>query len=411
MLLKQISTTLSVNSIEVQEYRQSVTAVQGLSDETVAKLSSYLDFIPSGTGGHLIRAKSHVGIVRLRDDLILNVLPKVKMENLLAMLNYVYGVPFVWEEEAPLQECRWLIKFLIRIFIDRVQRLYYHSFRRSYLMIEENRSSIKGKILVKENLNANRFHPEKTFCQFEDFTADILVNRIIKYTIFLLFNLDDGQFRNELRYIYALFHEVSLTNISVEDVDSVKYTRLDEAYKPVHMLCRLFIRHVFVSHKIGDQKMFCFLIDMNSLFEEFVRKILQMFSLNYRVRGHPKEKYLDQTNLVRIIPDIRLVEKSTDKMMSVADCKYKRLKKIEDDNEKAQIINSDVYQILAYMTGYRLNKGILIYPKDEIEQETEINVVFDGIAGKVFIRQIDLNQIQEPYLKAFAGKMESIVLT
>ena len=410
MLLKQISTMLSANSIEIREYRQSVAVIQGLTDETIAKLSNYLDFIPSGIGGHFVRARSYVGIVRLRDNLVVNVLPKIKMENLLMMLNYVYDVPFVWEEEASLQECQWLIKFLIRIFIDRVQRLYYRNFRRSYWLVEENRPSIRGKILVKENLNANRFHPERIFCQFDDFTPDILINRIIKYAIFLLFSLDDGQFRNELRYIYALFNEVSLVGISVEDVDSVIYTRLDEAYQPIHMLCRLFIRHVFVSHKIGDQRMFCFLIDMNSLFEEFVRKVLQKFTLNYRVKGHPNGKYLDQSNLVKIIPDVRFLQQKTEDMLSVADCKYKRLNKIEDDNENAQIINSDVYQILAYMVGYQLTKGILIYPKDEIEHETEIDVLFEGIIRKIFIKQIDLNQIQEQYLRAFARQVEDIVL-
>jgi 5-methylcytosine-specific restriction endonuclease McrBC regulatory subunit McrC len=118
---------------------------------------------------------------------------------------------------------------------------------------------------------------------------------------------------------------------------------------------------------------------------------------------------LDETRLVRIKPDIRFVKEGEE--LLVVDCKYKKLKKLEDDIDNAQIINSDVYQILAYMVGYNLKKGMLIYPKGEVEKETEANIGLNGISRKIFVKPIDLNEIQKTHLQDFTKEVESIIIT
>jgi len=405
--LKTILTGSWANEITIREYEKFNVAIDGIDDETVESLSKYLDFVPIGEGSYKIIAKSYVGLVKIRDDLIVNILPKIEMNNLLIMLNYAYDVPFIMEEEATLAKSKLLVKFLIRIFLEKTREVVYKNYRKSYLTTQENRRTLKGRVLVKDNLRDNRFHLDRIFCEFDDFTDDVPINRIIKYTIYLLFHIDDGEFSRELRHIFSLFKNVSLVPVTVEDIDLVRYTRLNEAYKPVHMLCRLFVQNIFVSHKIGEQRMFCFVIEMNRLFEEFVRSVFRRFS-SYRVMGHPRRKYLDETRLVRIKPDIRFVKEGEE--LLVVDCKYKKLKKLEDDIENAQIINSDVYQILAYMVGYNLKKGMLIYPKGEVEKETEANIELNGIPRKIFVKPMDLNEIQKTHLQDFTKEVESVII-
>lgn len=404
--MKKISTGSWANEITIREHEKFDVAIDEIDDKTVEYLSRYLDFVSLGKGSYKIIAKSYVGLIKIRDDLVVNILPKIEMNNLFMMLNYVCDVPFIMEEEASLAESKRLVKFLIRIFLERTRDLVYKSYRKSYLITQENRRTLKGRVLVKENLKANRFHLDRIFCEFDDFTDDIPINRIIKYTIFLLFHIDDGEFSRELRHVFSLFKNVSLVHVTAEDIDSIRYTRLNEAYRPVHMLCRLFVRNIFVSHKIGEQRMFCFLIEMNRLFEEFVRSVFHRFS-SYRIMGYPRRKYLDETKLVRIRPDIRFVKEGDE--LLVVDCKYKKLKKMEDDIENAQIINSDVYQILAYMIGYDLRKGMLIYPKGEVEKESEANITLNGVSRMVFVKPIDLNQVQKSYLENFTREVEAVV--
>lgn len=405
--MNKILTESSANEITIEEYEKCDVVIDRIDDEIVESLSKYLDFVPFGKGSYKIIAKSYVGLIKIRDDLVINILPKIEMNNLFMMLNYVYDLPFIMEEEATLAESKQLVKFLIRIFLDKTKDLIYKSYRKSYLLTQENRNTLKGRVLVKENLKENRFHLDRIFCEFDDFTDDILINRIVKYTNYLLFHIDDGEFTRELRHVFSLLKNVSLVPVTIEDIDSVRYTRLDEAYEPVHMLCRLFVQSIFVSHKIGGQRMFCFLIEMNRLFEEFVRSVFRRFS-SYRVMRYPRRKYLDETKLVRIKPDIRFVKEG--KELLVVDCKYKKLKKLEDDIENAPIINSDVYQILAYMIGYGLQKGMLIYPKGEVEEESESRITLNGVSRRILVKPIDLNTIQKTYLQKFTRDVEEVVV-
>ena len=97
------------------------------------------------------------------------------------------------------------------------------------------------------------------------------------------------------------------------------------------------------------------------------------------------------------------------KQVLVADCKYKRMGKIEDDYQGSRLINSDFYQILAYMIGYNQDKGMLIYPKSEVEEEIESSVYLDQKQARIFVKPIDLDEIEEEKLKTFVKEVETIV--
>lgn len=91
------------------------------------------------------------------------------------------------------------------------------------------------------------------------------------------------------------------------------------------------------------------------------------------------------------------------------DCKYKKLKKIEDDTEEAQIINSDMYQILAYMIGYDLKKDMLIYPRGEVEKESEATIVLNGVPRKISVKTIDLSEIRKKHLQDLTMEVETTI--
>src|SRR3712207_1089613 len=82
--------------------------------------------------------------------------------------------------------------------------------------------------------------------------------------------------------------------------------------------------------------------------------------------------YLGRAQKVLMRPDIVVSEGET--VVLVADCKYKRL---EPDEFK----NHDIYQMLAYCTATRVQRGLLIYPlhaaviQDEVEIRNTQTVV------------------------------------
>ena len=93
---------------------------------------------------------------------------------------------------------------------------------------------------------------------------------------------------------------------------------------------------------------------MNELFEIFVAKSLaQDLTPSLRVDAQAAG-HLDRMSHVSIIPDVILRRGSPP--VAVLDTKYKKL------DGSGDFVNHFLYQVLAYCTALRVDKGMLIYP-------------------------------------------------
>jgi 5-methylcytosine-specific restriction enzyme subunit McrC len=114
-----------------------------------------------------------------------------------------------------------------------------------------------------------------------------------------------------------------------------------------------------------------FLINMNWVFEEFVRAALREALHEPASRfgtwrelyygGKVQRLYFDEDYRKELEPDLLWAPDGT--LRFVGDAKYKR---IFADN----MPNADLYQMLAYIVAANLPSGLLIYPKDEAEETT-----------------------------------------
>lgn len=102
-----------------------------------------------------------------------------------------------------------------------------------------------------------------------------------------------------------------------------------------------------------------FLMDMNRVFEGFVRRALRE-ELGLREPAFPEGRgaFLDEAGAIRLRPDLSWWEQG--RCVFVGDAKYKRI-------NHARIPNADLYQLLAYATALDLPGGLLIYAKGERE--------------------------------------------
>lgn len=103
---------------------------------------------------------------------------------------------------------------------------------------------------------------------------------------------------------------------------------------------------------------------MNKVFEGYVRNQLRIAARSVSLRVG--EKALAKRDLcpqVKLEPDMLFTHSG--KPVIVADFKYKV------DWEK---INSDIYQMLAYLEGYKLDIAVIFYPSTEGRQEKLIKL-------------------------------------
>ena len=148
---------------------------------------------------------------------------------------------------------------------------------------------------------------------------------------------------------------------------------------------------------------------MNDIFEEFIRSIIRRYNHNYKViNGNYTEKTLDYIDkkIIKIKPDIILEKEGQTKI--IIDCKYKKIKKIEDDQhiDMSKPFPSDVYQLLSYLITYKCKKGIIIYPKGEAE-DVELNIQVETEIYKIKIKQIDLTNLDEIEMKNFVYNIDN----
>jgi 5-methylcytosine-specific restriction enzyme subunit McrC len=163
---------------------------------------------------------------------------------------------------------------------------------------------------------------------------------------------------------------------------NLQFNRLNERYMPILRICEIIIRNGSIDvDSLGNYESFAFLIDMNKLFEQFIREyLIRNLSREFTIsKGH---QYLDHNNTIELEPDIDI--KKNGHTVLIIDTKYK----IIDDKESTR---SDVSQVLDYCLIYKIQLGILLYPKfkDEISRSyrikntnIQVNVQVINIIGK-----------------------------
>lgn len=310
-------------------------------------------------GAWELTAKQYVGIIVL-DDLRIHIEPKVNLQNLFYMLTYAYDLAdFRWEATAlaPSEE---IFEFIVVIFLRQVEQLVQRGIYRTYITQEESQPYLRGRLLLADHLQRNTLHVQRFYQRTNEFTADVLENRILRYTLGILARLDfrEPGLRQQIRRVASAFAEVSPVTIAPADCDRVLYTRLNAVYRSRINLARLLIQHLSLESRPGEVAFASYLLDMNRVFELFVARFLTGYFAHepsILVDIQP-DTWLDTDLQEKGIPDIVL--RRNGRPYLVLDTKYKRF------NGKPEEVDRN--QMVTYCHALGLPRGILIYADDHV---------------------------------------------
>jgi 5-methylcytosine-specific restriction enzyme subunit McrC len=364
-------------------------------------------------GKREVRATQYVGIFCLGHRTI-EVLPKMyastKIENsrqqavrnLLYMLEYTKQLSIQQYALASLleQDLDWL-EILTRLFARNLLEEWQRGAFRSYQLVTDTLPVLKGKWNLTEQL----YHPERKHLfsvTYDEFTADNQLNRVFRYVVERLWKLTHNFFNRQiLNELRESMDEVTLLqSIDISDIEKIDITRLNQRYKPLLDLARLFIDNSSLQLSAGDFNTFAFTFDMNNLFEEFVisfiglhrRDILPNHLQNCELlpQSSGASKYLATTEnniqVFKLKPD--LVMRQNRSFPLILDTKYKRL---DRKNYKLGVLRADFYQMYAYAQRYDCPNVYLIYPQTaDMSESLEINFRIDGDGRLITAATIDL---------------------
>ena len=305
-----------------------------------------------------LTAQDWVGYIPLTPDTSIRLLPKngVKITNLFGMLEYAYGLKSFQLFEKGLFDCDTMEDFydrladiLAHLVLDRARRGFY----RSYQPRSDQLPYLQGRIdLQRASL---RPWEVKLECHFEEHTSDIKDNQILTWTLQQILRSrlcteNSSRFVNHAYRRLLSFAEPE--PCGPESCLGRIYDRLNDDYRPMHALCRLFLEHLGPAHKIGKREMIPFLVNMANLYELFVAEWLKAHNIEGFSIEAQRDIIIDRRQNVKFRMDLVLCDRVSQQPKCIMDTKYKI----------GPPSMSDIHQVIAYAEAIGCREAILIYP-------------------------------------------------
>lgn len=353
-----------------------------------------IEHVSGDEGKYRLTTGSTVGAIEVGGLSVL-IRPKIEIPHLLSIACYAIGKVNLQQSGFDFPE-RSALPDVLALALGRAARYAFsRGLLHGYISREESLHTVRGRIRFEEQLRRRPGFLLPIEVRYDEFTDDILANRIVKAAALRLAvaGLRSDRARNELRWIAGMLENVSQYEWLPSAVPEVKFDRLNEHYKDVVTLSRLVLRGgAFEARKRGAVRAQGFLMDMNLVFQEFVTVSLrEALGLSKQEFSERSIDSLDRGKKVRLKPD--LVWRQDGRYVFVGDAKYKN---IADD----RIPNEDLYQLLAYVTALGLRGGLLVYAEGECDAET---YVVRNAGTQLEIATLDISGSLDQVLKRVEG--------
>ena len=349
--------------LDLQEWRPTDKAVP-LSVKERDALKPIVASIEPASGerdAYHLTPGSTIGALEI-GDLSVSIEPKLPIGRVLYLAAYAMGVDFR-EERFDYVRQPDLVEALVPALTRAARRAFARGLLHGYRTEEEALQTVRGRIRVADQLRRRFGVPLPVEVRYDDFTDDVLANRLVKAAADRLSRLRirSRRSRLDLAWVAATLDNVSLVEFPTNSVPEVKFDRLNEHYREVVTLARLILRHTSIETGRGRVRANGFLMDMNVVFQEFVTRALReelgLSERTFRSDSRLPSIHLDTADRIRLKPDLSWWYGPT--CTFVGDAKYKRVK-------HAHVPNADLYQLLAYTTALDLPGGLLVYAEGEV---------------------------------------------
>jgi len=339
--------------IELAEY-ESVEIELSSADANLlhSNFGDRLTVTPAGAGRWQITARQFVGTIR-SGDLVIHIRPKVKLANLLALMDVEVPSEIWHDEVVSLERDPNLLSVMARLFCVAMEDVSRRGIRRSYVTRAERLVAPRGRLDLAQILRQPGL-VSPVPCRYDEHTADTPINQVLKAAVESarrLSGVSPTWQRRLLRQASEL-DEVSESARSFDWVERWKPSPMELHYETAVRLAAMLLGGTSLSSRSGTVGANSFLLNMNSLFERWVgRRLGEMLPVEVKEQWSTS---LGRGGEVGMNPDLTFW--STDRAIAVADCKYKL---VRDGIGRSH----DYYQALAYATAMALPECWLLYAR------------------------------------------------
>lgn len=360
----------SINQIEADELERYIKK-EGLDQENIIWGRNTITFI------------NYVGFIKL-SSVSIEILPKINInsnnpeEERKALLNMLVkcGIIKVNYSEINLLHLYKmnLNEILSYIFAHKLQKELTKGTYFEYVYVKDNINSLKGSLVINNQIKNIAFNIPKAFCRYEEFSIDNDLNQILTYCIKkLVKNIKNQETIKLLRHCKAYLSEVSEREVNNNELIDYKFNRLNSRYEEVFILAKSILMGYSSLGSKGDEKCFSILFKMNEVFEKYITRMLSSNLKNVIVYSqHSKYKLLvnekKNTGVFQLKPDIVIAKCGIESI--IIDTKWKSISSLYN---RHGVKREDLYQMYAYLTRYpNVETVVLLYPyNDRVDNHNE----------------------------------------
>lgn len=370
---------------ETIRYGEAGNEMPMAAADRIAAVAAASPLAGRGGGGVLehgrkgLRARGVVGVIAAQ-DCALEILPKIDVAggsdaettgNIRQRLVHMLAVALDLKIDAgQVTALDWqretLLEILIHLFSEKLVDAVRQGMPRRYVEHADDLPTLRGRLNVTRQFTALAVEPSRLACRFDALTPDIALNRIMKAAVSRLSRIartTDNQRRlRELAFAYA---DIADVPVSALRWDEVALDRSNARWRELLNLARLLLGERFQTTSAGGGDGFSLLFEMNTLFEEYIARMLKraLADTDLRVVSQGGRLYCleadDRRQVFQTRPDILV--KRGDVVLQVIDTKWKRIVARIDDPKRG-VSQADVYQMMAYGQLYQCGKLTLLYP-------------------------------------------------
>lgn len=323
----------------------------------------------------------------------------IRVQNIYHMLAYAFQV--LREQgyrDVATEEFQSAAELCAAILTRGVTSQLKRGLGREYVDRTDALSSLRGRIEVSESVKTRSILRRQLVCNYDEFSVDAWMNRILKATMVLLVRSDISAMRKkELKRLLAYFADVGSVDLSVVDW-SMRFDRNNQTYRMLMNVCWLVSKGLLQTQADGTSRL------MDFLDEQRISRLYERFILEYYRQEHPElsasashiQWALDDgfdDMLPTMKSDIML---ERDSAVLIIDAKYYACN-MQQQFDKRTVHSGNLYQIFTYVKNKEAElagtehevSGMLLYARTDEEIQPDGTYQMSG--NKISVRTLDLN--------------------
>lgn len=296
----------------------------------------------------------------------------IRIQNVYYMLSYAFQVlNEQGYKQVATEEFENVAELCASILIKGLSSQIKRGLGKEYIIQTEALSSIRGKIDISNSLKENSMLRKQLVCNYDEFSVNSYMNRIIKTTMNFLVKSDINiEIKKKIRKLNYFFIEVD--PLKLENINwKLQFNKNNQTYQMLISICHLILKGLLQTNSDGSVKLLDFIDEkyMNRLYEKFILEYYRKENPELKASASQISWDIDD-GYIEMLPIMQsdIMLKKEEKTL-IIDAKY-YAKTTQERYGVNTLHSNNLYQIYTYVKNFDSDKtgnvsGMLLYAKTD----------------------------------------------